>query len=223
TEKRGAQLTLLEVLEALLRLLHPLMPFITEEIWLEVAARAGIGGETIMLQRYPASDDRWRDEAAEGELGWVMRFILGIRQIRGEMDIAPGKPLPVLLQGASDEDCRRAERHLRLLERVGRVQSITALQQGDPVPAVATALLGDIKLLVPMKDTIDVEAEKARLAKQRQKFVLDLERSRQKLENTNFVNNAPADVVTMERDRAAELGRQIGQIDEQLAKLDALG
>ncbi|MGH8168326.1 MAG: class I tRNA ligase family protein, partial [Woeseiaceae bacterium] len=117
TEKRGAQLTLLEVLEALLRLLHPLMPFITEEIWLEVAARAGIGGETIMLQRYPESDDRRRDEAAEGELGWVMRFILGMRQIRGEMDIAPGKPLPVLLQEASDEDCRRAERHLRLLER----------------------------------------------------------------------------------------------------------
>ena len=222
-EKRGAQLTLLEILETLLRLLHPLMPFITEEIWLNVAARAGIGSETIMLQRYPASDDRWRDEAAEAELGWVMRFILGIRQIRGEMDIAPGKPLPVLLQEASDEDCRRAERHLRLLQRVGRVQSITALQQGDPVPAAATALLDDMKLLVPMKDTIDVDAEKARLAKQRQKLVLDLERSGQKLENTNFVNNAPAGVVTMERDRAADLGRQIGQIDEQLRKLDALG
>ncbi|MEX2123205.1 MAG: valine--tRNA ligase [Woeseia sp.] len=222
-EKNGTQLTLLEVLETLLRLLHPLMPFITEEIWLEIAGRAGVAGETIMLQPFPVNDERWRDDEAEAELRWVMQFILGIRQIRGEMDISPGRPLRVLLQEASDEDRRRAARHAHLLERVGRVQSVRALQQGEAVPAAATALLGEMKLLVPMKGSIDVEAEKSRLVKQRQKLLLDLERSRQKLDNRNFVNNAPADVVTKENDRAAEFGRQIGQLDEQLAKLDALG
>jgi valyl-tRNA synthetase len=220
-EKRGAQQTLLEVLETLLRLLHPLMPFITEEIWLEVGPRAGAAGDTIMLQAFPEYRDEWQDDAAETELGWVMQFILGIRQIRGEMDISPGKPLPVLLQRAEDRDLELAARHRRLLERVGRVESVRALPDREPAPMSATALLGQMKLLVPMKGNIDVAAEKSRLARQRQKIDSDLTKSRQKLENANFVNNAPAAVVSKETERAQEFARQLGQLDEQLAKLDA--
>ena len=219
---RATQKTLVEVLEALLRLMHPLIPFITEEIWQDVAPRAGIDAATIMLQPYPDFDEAAFDAEAEAELEWVMQFILGVRQIRGEMDIAPGKPLPVLLQGASATDKERASRHAALLERVGRVASVRALAAEDEIPASATALLADMRLLVPMKGLIDVGAEKARLDKQRDRLMADLQRSRSKLGNENFVNNAPPEVVTQETERVAEFERRLGQLDEQRARLDCL-
>ncbi len=219
---QGAKQTLLEVLESLLRLLHPLIPFITEELWGEAAKRAGIEGDTIMLQPFPEAADEHDDAAAEEEMGWVMGFILGIRQIRGEMDIAPGKPLPVLLQQASERDLQRAGEHAHLLRHVGRIESIQRLDAGEAAPASATALLGDLKLLVPMKGAIDVEAERARLNRQRERVARDLERSQGKLANANFVNNAPAAVVTQEKERTADFARQIARLDEQLAKLDGM-
>ncbi|HEX2139390.1 MAG TPA: valine--tRNA ligase, partial [Woeseiaceae bacterium] len=219
---QGARQTLLEVLETLLRLLHPLIPFITDEIWGEVAKRAGIEGATVMQQSFPEATDGVEDEAAESELDWVMRFILGIRQIRGEMDIAPGKALPVLLQQASDRDRQRAAEHAHLLERVGRIESVRVLNEDEAAPASATALLGDMKLLVPMKGAIDVDAERSRLERQRDRTRKDLQRSTTKLANANFMNNAPANVVTQEKQRAAEFERQIARLDEQLAKLATL-
>ncbi len=219
---QGAKQTLLEVLETLLRLLHPLIPFVTEELWIEVAKRAGIEGDSIMLQPFPDAAAEYHDEAAEDEMDWVMGFILGIRRIRGEMDIAPGKPLPVLLQQASERDVQRATEHAHLLQRVGRIESIRNLGEHEAAPAAATALLGDLKLLVPMKDTIDVAAERARLEKQRERTAKDLQRSTGKLANANFVQNAPANVVTQERERVADFERQIARLDEQLAKLAGL-
>jgi valyl-tRNA synthetase len=220
--KRGTQRTLIEVLEALLRLLHPLMPFITEEIWQQVAPRAGIDADTIMLRAYPEVDADSDASNAEADIEWVQNFILGIRQIRGEMDISPGKQLPVVLQDASDADKARAETHAYLLHRVGRVESVTPLQDGEQPPASATALLGDMRLLVPMKGLIDVDAERARLEKQKDKVNADLARTRGKLGNEKFVNNAPADVVTLERARAVEFEKTIAQLDEQLEKLAEL-
>jgi valyl-tRNA synthetase len=216
---RGTQRTLLETLETLLRLLHPLVPFITEEIWGEIAPRAGVHGATIMLQPFPQRSPALEDAAAEEELAWVQQFILGIRQIRGEMDIAPGKALPVLLQHASARDRELLALHSHLLERVGRIASVRALADGEAAPPSATALLGDMKLLVPMRGIIDVDAERARLDKLRSKAEADLARSRGKLDNPNFVNNAPAAVVTQEKERVAEFERQIAHLDEQLARL----
>ncbi|HUD96515.1 MAG TPA: valine--tRNA ligase [Woeseiaceae bacterium] len=221
--QRGARATLLEVLETLLRLLHPLMPFITEEVWQQVGPRAGIAGETIMLQPYPQADNGWHDEAAEGELSWVMQFVLGIRQIRGEMDISPGKALPVLLHGAGARDQALAAQYATLLSRVGRVESIRVLGDGEEPPASATALQGDMRLLVPLKGVIDVDAEKARLARRRQKLATELQRSRSKLQNSDFVNNAPPEVVTLETTRAADFERDLLQLDEQLVQLANLG
>ena len=221
-QRRGTRNTLIEVLETLLRMLHPLTPFITEEIWLQVAERMQLDGATIMLQPYPEADGNWDDEEAEDELEWVKRFILGVRQIRGEMDISPGKALPVLLQEASDSDLRRAREHLQLLTRVGRVASIDALGTDDPEPVSATALLGDMRILVPMKGVIDVEAELGRLQKHRERAAADLARCRGKLNNDNFVSNAPAEVVDKERARAADLDRQIAQLEQQIAKLAAI-
>jgi valyl-tRNA synthetase len=221
-QKRGTRQTLIEVLEAILRLLHPLMPFVTEEIWQAVAPRANIEGDTIMLRPYPEVSGDATDEEAVANIEWVQQFILGIRQIRGEMDISPGKPLPVILQGSSDSDQERAKSEALLLQRVGRVESVRTLQDGEEPPAAATALLGDMRLLVPMKGLIDVEAERARLTKQQDKVTIDLQRSSSKLSNEKFVNNAPPEVVTQERERIAEFERTIVQLTEQLGKLDEL-
>ena len=221
-QKRGTRQTLIEVLEATLRLLHPLMPFVTEEIWQTVAPRADIAGDTIMLRPYPEVSADGTDEDAVANIEWVQQFILGIRQIRGEMDISPGKPLPVILQGASNRDQERVDSEALLIQRVGRVESVRALDEGEEPPAAATALLGDMRLLVPMKGLIDVDAEKARLLKQQDKVNVDLKRSSGKLSNEKFVNNAPPEVVVQEKERIVEFERTIAQLAEQLEKLDEL-
>lgn len=220
--QRGTRRTLVDTLETILRLLHPLMPFITEEIWGQVAARAGIEGDTIMLRPYPEPDDNAADDDAIADIEWVKQFILGIRQIRGEMDISPGKALPVLLQHPGADDQRRADEHALLLQRVGRVESIDVIADDAEPPAAATALLGDMRLLVPMKGLIDVAAEKARLDKQMDKVRAELAKAEGKLSNENFVNNAPPAVVTQERERVADFEKTITQLTEQLQKLDEL-
>ncbi len=220
--KHGTRKTLLDVLESLLRLLHPLIPFVTEEIWLEVAQRAGIDGPTIMLQPYPEGGARDTHREAVQDIEWVRQFILGVRQIRGEMDIAPGKYLPVLLQGASDIERRRAEAHSALLGHVGRVESVTMLAEDEEPPASATALIGETRLLVPMQGVIDVDAERKRLQKQQNKVEADLQRALGKLANPNFVNNAPEAVVTQERERVETFQRTLAQLAEQLERLDGL-
>ena len=221
--QRGTRRTLIEMLEGLLRLLHPIMPFVTEEIWQQVAPRAGIDAPTIMLQPYPVPAVDEPDGKAVADIEWLKKFILGVRQIRGEMDIPPGKPLPVVLENASDTDQRLAEEHASLLQRVGRVESVTLLAAGEEPPAAATVLIDELRLLVPMKGLIDVEAERNRLGKQLGKVQAELDRARSKLDNPNFVNNAPANVVTQEKQRAADFERQIAHLREQLAKLDELG
>jgi len=220
--KRGTRRTLIDVLEGLLRLLHPIMPFLTEEVWQQVAPRAGVDAPTIMLQPYPRPDEGRQDETAVADVEWLKEFILGVRQIRGEMDISPGKSLPVIMQNASAEDVRRVDQHASLLQRVGRVESVTVLEDGEEPPASATALLDELRLLVPMKGIIDVDAERQRLEKQRNRVDTDLTRARGKLGNPNFVNNAPADVVTQEKQRVSEFERQIAQLSEQLGRLDDL-
>jgi valyl-tRNA synthetase len=220
-QKRGTQRTLIEVLESLLRLVHPLMPFISEEIWQQVAPRAGVEGDTIMLQPFPVASESSDDDAV-ADIEWVKQFILGIRQIRGEMDISPGKSLPVILQNSSAQDQQRATDNASLIQRVGRVESVSVLADGEEPPASATALLGETRLLVPMKGVIDVDAERARLEKQKQKVESDLAKTRGKLGNDKFVNNAPPDVVTQERQRATDFEMTIAQLNEQLEKLAEL-
>jgi valyl-tRNA synthetase len=214
--------TLIEVLEALLRTLHPIVPFITEEIWQRVAPAAGISGETIMLQPLANPDEFPTDESAEQELEWVTGFILGIRQIRGEMDIPPGKPLPVLVQSPSPSDATRVEQHGLFLQQLARIETIEMLQAGSEPPAAATALLGGMKIFVPMAGLIDVDAERKRLLKRRDTLQTELDKIRAKLANQSFVERAPADVVAKQQQRHDDLSRDILQLDEQLDKLAAL-
>ena len=222
TEQANTRRTLITVLESMLRAIHPLMPFISEEIWQRVAPLAGACGDTIMLQNWPDPSQFPVDETAESELQWIQGFVLGVRQIRGEMDIPPGKRLTVLLQDATAADQQLLEVHARYLRDLARLTEIRLLPSGDTPPASATALLGNLKILVPMAGLIDVAAERARLEKNQQKLSADLVRIDSKLATESFVSNAPAAVVEKERERQAALRRDLAKLDEQLKQLSAL-
>ena len=214
--------TLLKVLEQILRLLHPVMPFITEEIWQKVAPLAGAEGDSIMLAPFPLAEHEAENPDAEAELSWLQNFVLGIRRIRGEMDIPPGRLLPVILQHASEEDLARAERHRAAIDQLARVESLQILAEGKEAPQSATALLGGMKILVPMAGLIDREAEEARLGKQLKKIDAEIERAQSKLNNDAFVKNAPEDVVNQERQRLSEFQRTQEGLNEQLARIRAM-
>jgi valyl-tRNA synthetase len=217
-EKQGTSQTLIETLESILRLLHPIMPFITEEIWLKVANRLGITEKTIMLASYPQSEDTELDLEAEEEMNWVMNFILGIRQIRGEMDIPPGKKLPVLLKQVSKTDQKRIHKHLNLLKQIGRIKNISFLKDNEVEPNSSTALLGNMRILVPLANLIDIEAETTRLEKQKIKIQQELNLSLRKLKNPEFTNNAPAEIIKKEKDRVSKNEKLLKQINEQISK-----
>ncbi|MGR9114838.1 MAG: valine--tRNA ligase [Gammaproteobacteria bacterium] len=219
---RGTRKTLLTVLENVLRLAHPIMPFITEEIWQRVAPLAGINEATIMLQPYPVSDSRQIDVTAIAEINWVMNFILGVRRIRGEMNIAPGKPLPVLLQNGSDADRNNLTRNQAYLLKLGRLDTITWLNAEDAAPESAIALVGDMKILIPMAGLIDKQAELARLDKEMQKIGKELPRIEGKLNNPAFVDKAPPEVVDKEKQKLADLRSTLNNLEEQFARIQAL-
>ncbi len=145
-----------------------------------------------------------------------------VRRIRAEMNIAPGKPLPVLLQHGSDEDRQRLERQRRALMTLGRLDSIAWLGEQEPAPEAATALVGGMKILLPMAGLIDQAAETARLDKEIAKLRKEAERGVTKLGNADFLGRAPADVVEKERTRVAELQLAVTKLEEQLARIRQL-
>ncbi|MEJ1437985.1 MAG: valine--tRNA ligase [Candidatus Sedimenticola sp. (ex Thyasira tokunagai)] len=219
---RGTRQTLVGVLETLLRLTHPIMPFITEEIWQKAAPLAGIEAETLMLRPFPVADQSKMDRDAEAEMEWVKLFILGIRRIKGEMNIAPSKPLGVLLQNASDLDRAWLESNRHYLDFLARLESATLLESGVEAPESATALVGEMKVLIPMAGLIDKAAELARLEKEIGKITSDMERISKKLENPNFVGKAPAAVVQKEKDKLADQQSALDNLQEQLEKIQKL-
>jgi valyl-tRNA synthetase len=221
--KAATRLTLAQTLEALLRALHPIVPFITEEIWQKLKPVLSIDAPTIMLAPYPQASVYAVDVEAEEELEWIRQFILGIRQIRGEMDIPPGRPLPVILLDATPGDQRRIEIHRRYLQQLARISTIAEHPPGVEPPVAATALLGSMKILVPMADLIDIAAERERLDKAIQKCRGDLQRFEAKLANSQFVENAPPPVVAKEREKLRATGQELSQLEEQLARLARLG
>jgi len=220
--QRGTRLTLLTVLETLLRLAHPIMPFITEEIWQRVAPLLAIQADTIMLQAYPLADEAKIDTQAIAETSWVMNFILGVRRIRGEMNIAPGKPLPVLLQNGSSADQQNLTNNRVYLQKLGRLESITWLTAEESTPESAIALVGDMKLLIPMAGLIDKDAELARLDKEIQKIKADLPRIESKLSNPAFIDKAPEDVINKEKAKLADLRSMLNNLEQQQGKIRAL-
>ena len=221
-QKRGTRQTLVQILENLLRLTHPIMPYITEEIWQRVAPLAGNAGATIVTQDFPVVDAHFNDDKVITEMQWLKDFIIGVRQIRSGMDIKPSLPLPVLLQGASAEDKTRVSSHQLTIDFLAKTESITILNDGDEAPEAATALVGKMKLLVPMAGLIDKDAESARLNKEIDKLDKDIQRTAGKLNNDSFVSKAPEAVVNKERDRLSEMETSLSQLKEQLEKIKAM-
>ncbi|WP_432460940.1 MULTISPECIES: valine--tRNA ligase [unclassified Agarivorans] len=223
-QQRGTRYTLLNVLESLLRLMHPITPYITETIWRQVAPLAGKGkaDDSIMLQAFPEFDASRMDEAAIADLEWLKQFILAIRNIRGEMDISPNKPLNVLLKNASSEDQRRLKDNAPFLASLAKLESTSLLAEGEASPASATALLGDMELLIPMAGLIDKEAELTRIGKQLEKLDKDLAKVAGKLSNQKFVANAPEQVIAKERAKLAEMDKAKAKLVAQQTTIAAL-
>ncbi|MDC8832510.1 valine--tRNA ligase [Alteromonas gilva] len=224
-EKRGTRHTLINVLESLLRLLHPLMPFITETIWNRVAPLSAVNyaeGDSIMVQPYPVVDAAKQNEQVLADIEWVKRFIVGIRNIRGEMDIAPSKPLSVLLRNVSSDDERRLSISRTFVDRLARLEGITILASGEQAPASATALVGEMEILIPMAGLIDKEAELARIAKAMDKLEKDLGRFKGKLSNEKFVSNAPPEVIEKEKAKLADTESQLSKLKAQQETIAAL-
>jgi valyl-tRNA synthetase len=210
--------TLLHVLESVLRALHPIIPFITEEIWHDVAGRLGIDAESIATQRYPRAADFAQDAAAATEVEWLKAIVSNVRRLRSEMNLAPKKVVPLLLVGGDASDRARAAHFDASIRFLGGVEPrFLAASEGEP-PASA-AIVGALKLLVPIED---VAAEIQRLAREIKRLEGETKKCEGKLGNANFVANAPPEVVEQERKRLADFGAQLAGMRTQLERLSAL-
>jgi len=216
----AARRTLVEVLEISLRALHPLMPYITDEIWLKVAPVLGKGGKTIMLQPFPNTSQLQHDSEAELAIEWLRQFILGVRRIRADNNIEPNRKLAINVQGGSAAERVWLETYEIYVCQLARIDNIERVLEASA--DAATALAGETTVLVPLSDLIDVGVEKQRLGKDLEKMRGDLSRVAGKLANPSFVEKAPAAVVDKERTRQKELEDKIGRTESQLDKLQAM-
>ncbi|MCZ6579975.1 MAG: valine--tRNA ligase [Gammaproteobacteria bacterium] len=221
-QKSAARHTLITVLESILRLLHPIMPYITEELWQRLAPLAKVTGETIMHCRYPEADEGLIDNSAIEELEWVKQFIMGIRQIRSEMNVKPGLALPVVCQNGSNIDKQRIETNRSLLVSLAKIESITWLEPHDKAPESATSLIGDMNLLIPLAGLIDKDAELIRLRKNIVKLEQETQRIEAKLNNENFISRAPSAVVNKEKNRLAETVSALASLKSQADRIALL-
>ena len=221
--QKGTRRTLVRVLEAILRLAHPMLPFITEEIWQTIAPLAGVElkatGDTIMLQPFPVADESQIDSTALADIEWLKTVIVGVRNIRGEMNISPAKALPIYMTKGDASDQRRLEDNRQFLSKLASLESITWLDNPEDAPLCATALAGDLEILVPMAGLIDVDAELARLDREIEKNALEAKKLTGKLGNAKFVDNAPAEVVAKERQKLSDFESSLTQLQEKRAAI----
>lgn len=215
TIKQNTRRVLLEVLDTLLRLLHPIIPFITEEIWQPIAKQLQINGNSISVQEFPTSNNDLVDTNSLEELEWCKEFINGVRKIRSEMDIPPSKALEVLLQNWSAQDKQYFEQSNNYIYSLAKIENTTWLEN-ETAPKSATALVGEMKILIPLAGLIDKDAEIARLEKEIKKLESNIDKTNTKLNNPNFSDKAPKDIVEKERLRADEMQKSLDQLQEQL-------
>ena len=219
--------TLLMVLESILRALHPIIPFITEEIWQELPASAksapasatDASEQLILVCAYPRADDYIDDEAATAEIEWFKNVLSGIRRIRSEMNISPAKIIPLLLADGDASDRSRITKFAAQISFLARVEKPQWIDSGADEPAAAAAVIGALRVMIPLAGLIDLGAEKARLAKEITRIETEIKKCEGKLSNANFVANAPAEVVTQERQRITDWTQQINALREQAQKL----
>ena len=218
----GTRRTLLTTLETVLRLSHPFLPFMTEEIWQQIPAGVRDSGATIMLQPFPEQDTSLIDVEVEAEVAWIKSVVTATRNIRGEMDISFAKQIPVLFQNGNAVDKSRLEHNESLLQFLIKPESLTWLEADAQAPVSATSLVGDMQVLVPMSGLIDKNAEIQRLDKEIDRKEKDKQRAEGKINNPGFVAKAPAEVVQKEKDKVIELGSAITQLRDQKRKIEDL-
>jgi valyl-tRNA synthetase len=218
--RANTRYTLLNVLQTSLCTLHPIMPFITEEIWQRVKPLLNIEGESIMRCPFPQSGSL--DPGAEQDIDWVKEVIQGIRRIRSELNLPPAKLLDVLFQAGKQSDQIRQQTFSGVLSQMARIQSTHWVGDDTDTAQCAVALVGELKILIPLKGLVDVEEELSRLNRQLEKENADLRKSEGKLGNNRFVENAPEAVVEQERQRLDSHRANVENIREQIRQLESL-
>lgn len=211
--------TLVNLFEEILRALHPLMPFITEELWQKITPLCGKEGPSIMLASYPEALPSLENNDAVLQIEWLKKMILAIRTIRGEMNIAPGKKVPLLLQKGTDEDKILLQKETSFFQALAKLESITWLNSGETPPLSATALVGSLELMIPLAGLIDVSQEVQRLEKEVLKLKKEGELLQNKHSNAAYLEKAPQDLVTKEKARIAELQHALSTLDLRLQKM----
>ncbi|MGA6101170.1 valine--tRNA ligase [Psychrobacter pocilloporae] len=225
TDTRKAQIryVLLHVLETALRFTHPIMPYLTEQIWQTIAPLLGRKNtDSIVIADYPQTDDSQISEQTEADMAWLQELIASVRNIRGEMKLGNAVRLPVLLQNISDEEEQRLSRIANQFKALAKVESLTLLKDGDEVPLSSSSMVGQLRVLVPMKGLIDPTAELKRLGKSFDKLQKQADGISRKLSNEGFVSKAPAQVVDAEKAKLAELEGQLKTMTAQMEQLKAL-
>ncbi|AZZ95543.1 valine--tRNA ligase [Hahella sp. KA22] len=220
--KRGTRRTLVRVLETALRMAHPFMPYITEEIWQKVKELAGKSGPTIMQQPYPVANASRIDQEAAASIEWLKGVILAVRNIRGEMDISPAKAINVILAQGDDSDRARLQANQSFLMKLAKLESIRWLAADEEAPMAATQLVGAMQVLVPMAGLIDKEAELARLGKEIDKLLKEQQRLQGKLGNESFISKAPEAVVAKEKEKLADVEAALTQLRDQVSRIESI-
>ena len=197
------------------------MPFITEEIWQRLKTPLAIAGDSVMKQPYPEAGQR--DTEAESAIGWLKAVLLGIRRIRSDLDLAPSLELTVNFQGGGDADRASFERFEPVLGSLARARSFHWLNDEDDSSQCAVALVGDLKVLIPLEGLVDVEAELARINRQLAREQKLLKQSQAKMGNRRFIDNAPESVVAREKERLETHEANVQRLREQMVQLEQLG
>ena len=219
-EKRGTLHTLVHILETLLRGLHPFMPFITEELWQRISPILNKNSETIMLETYPSENEFKRNKDIDEQIDWVKLFIMGIRRIRSERDISPGKKLTVLAKGGTKNESEWLNNNKAFIQTLGKLEEIQTTE--NEISDAAMALAGEMTLLVPLADLINPEEEYNRINTIMGNLKKEKMQLTTKLENKDFVDRAPKDVVEGTKARLADTLSDINTYQEQLKLISKL-